>query len=267
MTRLLSLLFHDVYARDPVESGFPGPAADRYKLSTSDFERQLSGLAEARRDAPVLIDGRRPVPEGGQGFAITVDDGGVSFFTEVAPRLEARGWRAHCLVTTGCIGRRGFLDRAQIRDLGRRGHVIGSHSVSHPPRFHGLGRKDMVREWRESRATLEDVLGEKVAVASVPGGGYSQAVAAAAAEAGLGALFTSEPERRLQVVEGCLVLGRFTVRRGSDDDFSLRLGRLQASALLRQWVVWNGKKVAKGMLGSAYPRLALGMARRGEEST
>ncbi len=53
--RTVSLLFHDVYAADPRESGFASPAADRYKLSLQQFDAQLAGLAQVRADAPVLV--------------------------------------------------------------------------------------------------------------------------------------------------------------------------------------------------------------------
>src|SRR5205814_1889937 len=79
MTRVVSLLFHDVYEVRPSESGFLGLAADRYKLSVSEFDSQLAGLARQRTDRPLVVtesplDGS-PVP-----FAITVDDGGVSYY-------------------------------------------------------------------------------------------------------------------------------------------------------------------------------------------
>src|SRR5512143_1102489 len=45
--RGVSLLFHDVYATDPSESGFRSTAADRYKLTVPDFEAQLDSLVEA----------------------------------------------------------------------------------------------------------------------------------------------------------------------------------------------------------------------------
>src|SRR5688572_24007431 len=73
----VSLLFHDVYTSDPRESGFASAAADRYKLSVAAFDAQLEGLASVR-DRP---------------FVITVDDGGVSYYTLLADRLDARGWR------------------------------------------------------------------------------------------------------------------------------------------------------------------------------
>ena len=50
----VSLLFHDVYAADPRESGFGSPAADRYKLSLGQFDEQLAGLALVRADAPAI---------------------------------------------------------------------------------------------------------------------------------------------------------------------------------------------------------------------
>src|SRR5438067_13509873 len=92
MSRLLTLLLHDVHEGDPSTSGFSGPAADRYKLTVAELEAQLAGLAAA------MAGGRQRVP-----VSLTVDDGGVSFYTTVAERLEALGWRGHCLVTTGCI--------------------------------------------------------------------------------------------------------------------------------------------------------------------
>ena len=45
--RQVSLLFHDVYAANPRESGFVSPAADRYKLSVDEIDAQLTALSEA----------------------------------------------------------------------------------------------------------------------------------------------------------------------------------------------------------------------------
>ena len=256
--RALSLLLHDVFERDPSESGFSGPAADRYKLSVRELDAQLRGLSSVRRDAPILVPRRWPGRGTDTPFLLTVDDGGVSFYTRVADRLEALGWRAHCFVTTSCVGRAGFLDVRQIRELHRRGHVIGTHSVSHPTRFSACGWDEMVREWTESRRVLTDLLGEDVTVGSVPGGYFSPTVAAAAREAGLSVLFTSEPTTRVWTVCGCLVLGRFSLRRGHRPDFAARLGGMRTSTLWREWLVWNAKKRAKALLGSIYPRVTAG---------
>ena len=50
MTRVLSLLFHNVYETHPAESGFLCLAADRYKLSIAEFDAQLAGLTRQRTD-------------------------------------------------------------------------------------------------------------------------------------------------------------------------------------------------------------------------
>jgi peptidoglycan/xylan/chitin deacetylase (PgdA/CDA1 family) len=245
VTRLLTLLLHDVHDGDPSSSGFPGPAADRYKLTVTELDEQLAGLAAA------VAAGRQRVP-----VTLTFDDGGVSYYTTVAERLEARGWRGHCLVTTGCIGRPGFLDAAQIRELHSRGHVIGTHSVSHPRRFAACSWDRMVREWADSRRALQDIVGCDVTTGSVPGGYFTGRVARAADAAGLRTLFTSEPETRVRRIGGCTVVGRFTLRPGCRPDFAARLARMDAFARAGEWTAWNVKKVVKRALGEDYPRFA-----------
>ncbi len=255
MKRLLSLLYHDVYAVDPTESGFAGAGADRYKLPLPEFDLQLAGLAFVLDAPPVVIT--QPQAEGTEvPVAITVDDGGLSYHSEVADRLEMRGWRGHCFMTSDWIGRPGFLDKHHLRELHARGHVIGSHSASHPARFAACKPSEMLREWRESRAELQDVLGAPVTTASVPGGYFSARVAETAAEAGLTTLFTSEPETRVRRIGGCTVLGRYAIRRGDDSGYAAELAARKPSAVYAAWLKWNGKKVLKAMLGAGYPQLA-----------
>jgi peptidoglycan/xylan/chitin deacetylase (PgdA/CDA1 family) len=243
--RLVSLLFHDVYESDPRESGFCSPAAGRYKLSIPEFEAQLDGLAELR------------IPDPGSRIpaVITVDDGGVSYYTTIADRLEALGLRAHCFVSTNFIGERGFLTARQVRELDARGHIIGTHSASHPPRFSALTFAEMRHEWSESRQRLEDILDTAVTVGSVPGGYFSSAVARAAASAGLQTLYTSEPTTHLSRFDDCLVIGRFTLRRGHAPDMARRFTST-ASARCGAWIAWNAKALVKPVLGTSYSRLA-----------
>src|SRR5882672_8619357 len=237
--RLVSLLFHHVFASDPQESGFRSRGADRYKLSIVDFEAQLDGLADV--PAPVTL---------------TFDDGGVSYYTIVAERLESLGLRGHCFVSTDFIGERGFLTEAQIRELDSRGHIIGSHSASHPPRFSSLPCDRMRKEWGDSRGQLEDLLGHAVTVASIPGGYFSADVARAAADAGFRQLFTSEPTRRTSTIDGCALVGRFTIRLGNRHDMARRLAAPAPFARCGAWAAWNAKALVKPVLGSAYARIA-----------
>src|SRR4029078_6811863 len=98
-----------------------------------------------------------------------------------------------------------------IRALHARGHVIGSHSCSHPARMALCDGEQMRREWEESGPVLSDILGVPVRAASVPGGYFSNRVADAAARAGIRALFTSEPTTRVWPRGGLPTFGRYSI--------------------------------------------------------
>jgi len=114
----------------------------------------------------------------------------------------------------------------------------------------------LIDEWSRSAQALADVLGEPVRVASVPGGAYSRRVAGAAAAAGLVALFTSEPTMRCRVVDGCLVVGRYVLRRGAPATVAAALASGARAVRLRQLWLWNLKKLAKAVGGDLYPALS-----------
>jgi hypothetical protein len=158
-------------------------------------------------------------------------------------------------VTTDYIGRPAFLTAGQIRDLRRRGHEIGAHSRSHPTRMSRCSPGQLLDEWRGSREALSQILGEPVAVASVPGGYYARAVAEAAARAGLTTLYTSEPTGRPWCVDGCTVLGRYTVYRGMSVSTVAGLAAGRLGPCLRQSALWNAKKLAKAVGGEGYLRV------------
>lgn len=260
MNRVVSLLYHDVYRSDPVESGFLGAGAGRYKLPLAEFDLQLERLAAVLDEPPVLITARRPGSDRRE-LTFTVDDGGVSYYTDLADRLEEHGWRGHCFVTTGWIGRGGFLHTRHLRELHGRGHLIGTHSVTHPGRFAACTPVQMLNEWRESRETLEDILGSAVTTASVPGGYFSNQVARAADQAGIRHLFTSEPRSQVRQVGGCRVYGRYTIRRGDAPDYAARLVSGVPTTVYGAWFRWNAKKLPKAILGPEYAGLAALAAR------
>ncbi len=260
--RVVSLLFHDVYRRDPAESGFVSQAANRYKLTVAQFEAQLAGILRVRDDAPVVIDGRDQTPSAAATpFTITVDDGGVSYYTEVADRLEALGWRGHCFVTTDRVGTSGFLSADQVRELDRRGHVIGTHTASHPYRLSTRPEDEIRREWARSRGALEDLLGHRVASGSVPGGYFAPVVARTAAEAGIDLLFTSEPVVAVWT-DACTLVGRFAIRDTSAPDAAARFVSRAPWTRLGEWTSWNAKGLVKPLLGNSYVRVANWIASR-----
>jgi peptidoglycan/xylan/chitin deacetylase (PgdA/CDA1 family) len=243
-------MYHDVVENGDFESsGFPGEGAHVYKLRREDFARHLDAIAAAGAGVVTVKElSESPV-------LLTFDDGGVSFHHPIAELLEGRGWRGHFFVTTDRIGTPGFLSESELCELHRRGHVIGSHSRSHPTRMAALSRAELDREWRESLARLSGLVGERVKVASVPGGYYSRAVAESAAAAGIEVLFTSEPTSQADQVNGCLVLGRYVIQRGMEPEWSGGFAAGRRAQCWRQTALWKAKRVAKTLGGSGYLKL------------
>src|SRR5215831_10532458 len=250
--RAFSIMYHDVVEDgDFASSGFPGEGAHVYKLRREDFERHLDAIREVGRPVRTITSVDH-VGEDAYTTLLTFDDGGASFHHPIADLLEARGWRGHFFITTGRIGTPGFLTETELLDLKRRGHVIGSHSVSHPTRMSALSRAELDREWSMSIARLSALLGERVTAASVPGGYYSLEVGRSAAAAGITRLFTSEPTAATSVLDGCLVLGRYVVQRDMPPAWSAGFAAGSPAYCWRQSALWKAKRVAKALGGNAY---------------
>jgi hypothetical protein len=153
--RAISLLYHDVVLPGrQSSSGFPGGDADIYKLTLPDFERHPDAIRSALPKPAIIASELGDIDISHTRPLLTFDDGGVSAHQHVARLLETVGWRGHFFVTTNWIGKEGFLNPAQIRDLHARGHSIGSHSYSHPARMSYCSREQLRREWTESIAVV-----------------------------------------------------------------------------------------------------------------
>ncbi len=234
-----TLMYHDIAPsaeRDTV--GFPGPLAGRYKLEPEAFEAHLDAVAATGLEIGTL-EADRPAPQ----VLLSFDDGGRSALL-VAEMLERRGWRGQFFVTTARIDTSGFLSRKDVSALAKRGHVIGSHSHTHPTYMGRLNRPDLDLEWSTSRTLLGEILGAAPRTASVPGGYLSNEVVAAAAAAGYELLFTSEPTARVQHA-AIAVRGRYTIWASTPARIAAAYARGDRVACTRLWLEWNAKKLAK----------------------
>lgn len=254
--RAVSLLYHDVVkGDDPDASGRPGSGAAAYKLDADEFDRHIKAVAaQHRRPAPSSVyEFLEPRNNHHVPFFLTFDNGGVSAAVEIADALEKIHWRGHFFVTGRHIGETSYVSSDQIRALASRGHIIGSHSWSHPDRMAKCNWQELMHEWRQSLARLSDILGVRIATASVPGGYFCLKVAEAAAACGIRALFTSEPVKRAYWVDSCLVLGRYTLHRGMTADQAACLASPNWNPeQLKQYCYWNLKKLCKRLGGRCY---------------
>jgi peptidoglycan/xylan/chitin deacetylase (PgdA/CDA1 family) len=254
MSRTLALLYHDVVpAGQFAVSGFQSPDADIYKLDCEEFENHLEHIGRAVEAAPAGSCEARST--GDHRLVITFDDGGVSAWLYTADLLEQFGWRGYFFVTTDWINKPGFLSESQIVDLHRRGHIVGSHSCSHPSRMSHCTPEQLDREWNTSVQRLTGILGDPVDTASVPGGYYSREVAKSAARAGIRTLFTSEPVTSQLNVQDCAVFGRFSVQQGVSGEWVAALAEGRISPRLRRYAFWNAKKIMKTLGGEVWLRM------------
>jgi peptidoglycan/xylan/chitin deacetylase (PgdA/CDA1 family) len=246
-------MYHDVIAAGREDSsGFPGGDAARYKLTPEQFDEHLAAIRAATTGPAAPVDRERRAASGRPTpLFFTFDDGGASA-PVIAEHLERVGWHGLFFVTAAYIGKPGFMSARDLCSLRQRGHVIGSHSYSHPLRMARLSPARIADEWRRSAGALGEALGEPILSASVPGGHHSLIVAQMAAATGIRYLFTSEPIVRTRDVDGMLVIGRYVVRRTTRARVVAAVATGSLMPRLSQLALWELRKMAKAVAGGAY---------------
>jgi peptidoglycan/xylan/chitin deacetylase (PgdA/CDA1 family) len=246
----ITLMFHDIVVDDDFDaSGFPGTGSLSYKISAHDFQEFIRLIESTISHAPAVVG--QDVEDRQCPVYLTFDDGGKGAM-QAAEILDRRNWKAHFFITTDYIGERGFVTSSDIIDLHKAGHVIGSHSCDHTPRMSLCPYDDILTQWRESKAKLEDILGVSVQAASLPNGYYSKKVAQAASQTGIRYLFTSEPVANTWNVSDCQVFGRYAIWQKTNPIVATDIANGKFPPRLKQYVNWNAKKIAKITLGKFY---------------
>ena len=189
------LMFHDVYRDLPSESGFLGAGPDLYKLSEANFVEIVRYISECKQK---------------EDYVFTFDDGGISFYSVIAPILENYNIRGIFFIATDSIGQPGFITSDQILDLDMRGHLIGSHSHTHR-RLSSIPKDEVYNEWEKSKNILESILGHEVTIASIPNGYQSDLVLLEAAKCGFTDMYTSTPTCRVTRKMSLDLYGRFVI--------------------------------------------------------
>lgn len=118
----------------------------------------------------------------GGAIALTVDDGPHPDWTPPLLDLLAR----HDVPATFfLIGARVAEHPRLAARIAAAGHAIGNHSMHHPQPFAALNRTRMTAEIRLAQERIADAVGVAPRLFRAPGGGWSPAVLAASADAGL----------------------------------------------------------------------------------
>lgn len=210
--KICSITYHEV-VDNPYDSGIRRESALPYKHPVHEFSDHVSIFKHNNIKTPPITTLKLEEEEG-VCHIITFDDGGISNLT-AANILEKNGFIGHFLITTSFIGKPGFLNSSQVRELHNRGHVIGAHSDTHPDVFYRLPYGVMLEEWKKSKDILENIIGKNVTCASVPGGEMNDNTWQSSADSGLKYLFCSEPFFMPKKGSNWL-LGRVCPKQGTD---------------------------------------------------
>ncbi len=236
-------MYHDVYERDTNESGFIRERDLPYKIKADVFESQVKAISDYCQVANLPKD----------TVNFTFDDGGKSFYSEVAPILEKYGYKGLFFISTQYIGMETFLNEDEIRDLHSRGHIIGSHAHTHI-HLYTLLDAEVEDEWKRSVEILTSIIGEPIRYASIPNGDKSKRVLEYAKKYGIEKIYTSEPTTKVSDFKGMEVIGRYVLLAENPNEYVLSIVRSP-----RVRFVLSCKRcilnVAKSILGSNYVKL------------
>jgi hypothetical protein len=250
---LISLAFHDV-TDDFESSGFRQPVAQKYKLGIQRFREMLDAVEASGLPVVSSLD---DLAGDSPAVVFTFDDGGAC--SDIPARmLEERGWRGFFFITTDLIGTRGFLTAEEIQAMHGRGHIMGSHSCSHPDVFRSLTQTQMQFEWGNSCDTLTELLGEKCTVGSVPGGDMNAATIKEAVNAGLNHVFTSEQLTASWQQADATCYGRLFLMQDTQPKTLSRWLKHPTVGILPERTVRMTKSMVKTMMGPLYRRLVAG---------
>ncbi len=185
----LALMYHAIAARD----GALAHADAHYALGVAQFAVHLESILAARRvgvSARDVLEGR--APRG--AVAITFDDGHVSNHDLAWEELLARGMRADFFVNPARVGTTGYCNWAQLRAMAESGQSIQSHGMTHRY-FTALDGAALRAELVDSRAMIEDRIGQAVCLLAPPGGRVPRGLWRLAQECGYRAVLGSAPGR------------------------------------------------------------------------
>ncbi len=173
---------------------------------------------------------------------ITFDDGFQCLYHTALPIMNHYGIRASAFLIAGHlhgtaasatvlpIGTRPVLSRQHVRELVAAGIEIGSHTLRHPD-LRTLSAAALRTELQQSRAVLEDLIGQPVESLAYPRGHFNRAVHTAVMAAGYRAACATLPGRNTASTD------RFALRR-------IQIGSQTAAQALPTLLRWGAEPLA-----------------------
>jgi len=160
--------------------------AEFYDLPAGEFAKQMSHLKNNGYRAVKVQDAKDE-----KDLVITFDDGELNNFKTALPLLKEHGFTAYFFIIVGRVGKHGYMDWKQIRQMHDAGMIIGSHGLSHQI-LTDLMDTQIEEELDASKRTIELNIDIPVDSISVPRGFCNDALICRAYAAGYTTVFISD---------------------------------------------------------------------------
>ncbi len=233
----ICLIYHEIRDEREAEDGCPYST-----VTKAAFREHLAVIRAA--GGPVRTVAELVQRPDGDCLVLTFDDGWRGALTHGLECLLEVGCTATYFVTTGYLGRGRFADAALLRRARAAGMEIGAHGVTHRY-LSGCSETELRAEFADAKQVLEDVLGEAIHSASVPGGEWTPLIGRIAQECGYTSLCTSVPGlNRASTKRHCL--RRMRVGRAAGPR---EIGQLCGRQIGREVLRYHVLRLAKRLLG------------------
>jgi peptidoglycan/xylan/chitin deacetylase (PgdA/CDA1 family) len=192
--RISILMYHQVGVFEPMRAHRANYCDHRRFAAQVAFLRHLRYAVLSLDDALACLQGARPTPP--RAVVLTFDDAYANFSDYALPVLKRHGFPATVYAISGWLGRNAewfakdpgrpiprLMSREELRAVHAAGITVGSHTANHlklaevPPEI-------QQRELQDSKAALEDLLGQEVRHLCYPFGSFDLSAVRAAREAG-----------------------------------------------------------------------------------
>ena len=154
-------------------------------------------------------------------ITITVDDAGKGNFQFILPILREFDFQTYIFVPTKFISnensKSSYMTESQIRTLSEEGHIIGSHSHTHPINISLLDQNEILEEWKKSKNILENITGKEILSCSIPGGFFTRKQIDILGQLGYDEIFNSVPTFKMKNIGTMNVNGRFSIERNTSN--------------------------------------------------
>lgn len=240
------LMYHEVTI-DPERNKETRKIAPTYSMTVDKFQDQIEYLIENNYEVLSLLDIIKDGSDKPNKIYITFDDGLIGNYEYAFGILERFKCPATFFIKVDAVGQSRFMTWEHLRELRRHGHLIQSHTMSHPM-LETCTDKKIYEELKRSKKTIEDKIGDNVNCISLPYGSYRTRVLTIAKEIGYNAIFTSQlyGENRKSLP---YVIGRIPIKDNHTLTEFANLTNKNSKYFLKTLMVGQAKLMTKKIIG------------------